>query len=370
MGVGSIMPTLQKQYLDDNGELVGSNPKIEKTYLHSDTGDELDHTGNIKEVRNEPSDYVGGFLKSIFGGEAANAGMRGGMGYLKGALLDIPESLYNTAKGAYNLVTNPKETISNIPSDIRNMISTAKTRFSEAGSNPEAFGEMMGQLTGQPAVMAELPNIVPKAIKGSAPAVEATGRFINNHAPVTRSVPFLRYGIPFSKDIEKFAGRGIEALGNKMRGSTSIQPDLVPNISGYKAGVDLSANDVLDFGPSDIQRDMPNTSGYNPHVLLDENAPTIRKSILTNEDVKDLPKEGNISGYKVIRNERPLSDIATEFLSKKKKVRMNSDGTFTDMSTGEMFDKKGNSIIEINGKSPEKFQSPDRNSSFFFKNRS
>lgn len=300
---------------------------------------------NVKEIDNEPSDYTGGFLKSVFSGEAPMAGIKGGMGFLKGAVLDIPESLYNTAKGAYNLVTNPKETISNIPSDIVNALSSAKQSLMESGAKPFEFGEMMGQLTGQPAVMAELPSITPKVIKASGPAVESTGSFINKYAPVTRSTPFLRYGIPFSKDIEKFAGRSIEKLGSKMRGSINIEPDLVYNKSGYK----------------------PMSSLPNAHEPLD-----MSSSVITNEAIKDMPKESsNISGYKVIRNERPLSDIATEFLSKKKKVRVNSDGTFTDMNTGEMFDDKGNSIVEINGKPAEKYNSKiDKNSSFFFKNRS
>jgi hypothetical protein len=438
MGVGSIMPNPQKIYLDDNGELVGSNsnsgiiekgnidlykqpvvnnpkggkstvysksynldgaetllPSVtpdgrflatdddilneykktgrhlgkfnsvdtankyaeqlhndyesgkyssekNKTYLHPDTGDELDHTDNIKEVTGEPSDFAGGFLKSIFDGEAFTAGLKGGWGFLKGATLDIPETLINTAKSIYE---HPFKSAAHtlLPGPLGDMVtgddSMAGLRDASkyAGSNPDAFGRIMGQLTGQPLVMDGSLNLAPRVSKIVAPAVEGTGRIMKNYTPISNTagvavggayggIPGAIAGTyrPFTKPlraIERFAGQGIENVGKRMRGSSvTSEPDLVSNI--------------------------------------------------TNEDVKDLPKEGNISGYKVIRNERPLSDIATEFLSKKKKVRMNSDGTFTDMNTGEMFDKKGNSIIEINGDSPEKFQSPDRNSSFFFKNRS
>lgn len=80
--------------------------------------------------------------------------------------------------------------------------------------------------------------------------------------------------------------------------------------------------------------------------------------------MNNVPKEGDdlLKSIKVIRNETPETTIKAKPL-----VRLNRDGTYTKMDTGEVVNSKGESIIEINGKPVDK--SIDKNSSFFLKNR-
>jgi hypothetical protein len=393
MGVGSIMPNPQKVYLDDNGELAGSNSNNgevnnNKIYLHPDTGEHLND--NIKEVTDEPSDFTGGFLNSVFGGEALKTGLKGGLGFLKGSILDIPETLMNTVKGIYD---HPFKSAVHtlLPGPLGDMVtgddsmSSLRDASSNAGSNPEAFGRIMGQLTGQPLVMEGGINLAPRIPKIIAPAVEGTGRIMKNYTPISNTagvavggayggIPGAIAGTyrPFTKPlraIERFAGQGIENIGKRMRGSSLVsEPELIFNESGYNPNADLSLNDALDFGPSDIQVDMPNISGYRPTSSLPNSHEPLdmRSNIITNEDLSHIGNEGNsISTYKAIRGPEAesLSNVAKEFLSKKK-VRLNKDGTYTDLSTGEVLDSKGNSVIEINDKPV------NRDSFFFSKNRS
>jgi hypothetical protein len=330
MGVGSIMPNPQKVYLDDNGELVGSNsnngviekgnidlykqpvvnnpkggkstvysrsynldgaetllPSVtpdgrflatdddvlneykktgrhlgkfnsvdaankyaeqlhndyesgkyssekNKTYLHPETGDELDHNGNIKEVTNEPSDWTGGFLKSIFEGEALKTGLKGGLGFLKGSILDIPETLMNTVKGIYE---HPFKSAAHtlLPGPLGDMVtgddsmSSLRDASANAGSNPEAFGRIMGQLTGQPLAMEGGLSLAPHVPKMIGPVVEGTGRIMKNYTPISNTtgvavggayggIPGAIAGTyrPFTKPlraVERFAGQGIENVG-------------------------------------------------------------------------------------------------------------------------------------------------------------
>lgn len=289
-------PDILDNAMDD--EQIASPPDI--------MDDEAEST--ITEVnQNEPDTWMKGFINSITSGDALDAGMSGLKGFAKGATLDIPASIYGGLKSVYNLVTNPKETISNIPSDLVNMASGIGERFSKAGSEPEEFGRMMGNITGQPLTTYGLAKATPSIVRGTGAAVEGTGRVMRRYAPLT--------GMPIISPLagrnlvraERMVGRGLESVGKKMRGKSTPTP---------------------------------------AEGLTSETMPVIQEG----ESV--VPKK-----YKVIRNENPPKP------SVKRKVRPNGDGTFTDLTTGELLDSKGQSIIEYGGKPI------DRNSPFFTRNR-
>lgn len=258
-----------------------------------------------KVNENKPDTWMKGFINSITSGDALDAGLQGAKGFAKGATLDIPASIYGGLKSVYNLATNPVETISNIPSDLVNMVSGIGERFSKAGSEPEEFGRMMGNITGQPLTTAGLVKAGPSIIRGTGNVVEGTGRVMRRYAPLT--------GMPVISPLagrnlvrtERMVGRGLESVGKKMRGiGKSPSPEIT-------------------------SQDMP---------------------VIQNGEA--LPK------YKVIRDESPSTSTIP-----KRKVRSNGDGTFTDLNTGELLDSKGQSIIEYGGKPI------DRNSPFFTRNR-
>lgn len=182
--------------------------------------------------------FMGGFTDSLMNGEALRAGAKGGLGYLKGAVTDLPSSLAGGLKAIANAALHPIDTISNAPSDIANMASNISSTFSHAGSNPEAFGELMGQLTGQPVVTHGLIKGVPAGtfgMTGDIPsglslardaattakpyvgsALEATGGYMREHQPLSGLIP--RIAEPRTlRNFESSIGGGIEDLGKRMQ---------------------------------------------------------------------------------------------------------------------------------------------------------
>src|SRR5215204_1364004 len=102
-----------------------------------------------QEVLDEPDNFFEGFSKSIFGGEALNAGWEGAKGWAKGAVVDIPSTLFHGAKDALDMKLNPGMTSLRMSEGLREIPNIV----SHAGSDPQPFGRMMGQLTGQPAIL-------------------------------------------------------------------------------------------------------------------------------------------------------------------------------------------------------------------------
>ena len=196
-------------------------------------------------------------------------------------------------------------------------------------------------------------------IRGIGALTEGAGKFLEDYNPLLSNM----FEPGLIKAGRKLVGSGLEAVGNKMRRVGSAIDRYMPNQSGARLQ-NLENNAPMDFGPSDLEQYLPNKSGYRPNQILDEPV-NIEKSVITNEDYADLgDKAANLSSYKSIRTPEgeSLSPIAKQYLSKRQ-LRSNSDGTFTDVNTGEVLNSKGENIIEINGKPI------DRNSSFFKRNR-
>ena len=156
----------------------------------------------------------------------------GAKGWLKGAI-NIPGTLMGMAES----LRHPIDTIKSIPEGLSSMWDTA----TRAGSNPEAFGEMMGQVGGQPlltAGIAKLPirNMVGKTLQG-------TGGIIKRNQPISGMIP--RMVEPrVLRNIERSVGSGMERLGSRMIPSPETP---VPNYNFKTSGmpdIDVSGLDI------------------------------------------------------------------------------------------------------------------------------
>ncbi len=199
-------------------------------------------------LQNEPGDFWGGVKKSFTSGEASKAGLEGAFGFLKGAVADIPETLWSGVKDAAQVAMHPIDTLSQAPEAFSEGLPAMGRAFAEttanAGADPESFGRMMGQLTGQPAIMAgAAPFVKPVtgalargAVKGTGAVLEGTGRVMKNHAPVSGMIPRL-VEPRIARVAERAVGRGVESLGKKIRGTpkASVAESAAPKKSAFKS---------------------------------------------------------------------------------------------------------------------------------------
>lgn len=221
---------------------------------------------------NEPDTYWGGVLNSLnpFGGASALQAMdSGAKGWLQGAILDIPQTAWEGAKGAFNLArdiapipgNHPIDAITNrlgqIPEGLSNLANSIANTTQMAGSNSEAFGRMTGQLTGQPALMdlgiPMLPGAASATVRGAGLPVEYAGKAMKNFQPISNTIPLaggVGGGMPgflggyatrmMLRNVEKSAGKGIEKIGQRMRSKNGKTVEL------------FDEPEIVDIRPSDV----------------------------------------------------------------------------------------------------------------------
>ena len=104
----------------------------------------------------EPDTFWSGVLKSITSGDALSAGVQGLLGYTRGALADLPESIakgaYGTGKTISGLLQGDPETYKGMYQGTKDLANQVIDTTTHAGGRPHEFGRMMGQMTGQPLV--------------------------------------------------------------------------------------------------------------------------------------------------------------------------------------------------------------------------
>ena len=143
---------------------------------------------------NPNTEWWKGFGGSLFGGEAGKASEQGLLGWGKGAIADIPSTVMGGLKTIGGLVTNPSETMSDIGSSLKALPGQVVDTTKKAGADPYAFGEMVGQMGGQPLMMDMAPGMIKAAAPTVLPAVgkgmQAVGDFVSKNQPVTGILPF------------------------------------------------------------------------------------------------------------------------------------------------------------------------------------
>lgn len=168
----------------------------------------------------EPDTFASGVLRSLGTGEAFKAGAEGGLGWLKGAITDLPETLWGAAKDLGTSLSDPIQTIKDAPGAFRHGIPAMGKQMwdttTNAGADPEAFGRMMGQLTGQPLVTEGIIKGVPQLRAPVGKALESTGRLAAEKQPITGMIPSM-FGMRTARNAEAAVGRGVQGLGQRMR---------------------------------------------------------------------------------------------------------------------------------------------------------
>lgn len=174
----------------------------------------------------------------------ASQGIEGG---LKGFGRGLASAPGNMARGLYGmLTTNPVETLKGMAA----MPGQVAETFQKAGADPEAWGEMVGDATGQTALGAALPKVpgmlrtgtnkAASAVANANPKLlKATGRVLGGAAGAKAGVTGIYAG-----------GAGGAAVAEQL-------PKLAAKVR------DLTSRPGL---PSEIERYMPNSSGFVPET--------------------------------------------------------------------------------------------------------
>jgi hypothetical protein len=183
-------------------------------------------------LQGQPTDFWGGVKKSFTSGEAGNAMDEGARGWLKGAVADLPSSIVGglgaIGRGIYHSLDSDPNTnsILNLPSDIKNMASNAWNTTKQAGSNPNAFGEMMGQVGGQPLVTAGITKGVPMLRNPVGSGIEAVGNTMEKYQPVSGMLPRIAE-MRTMRNVERSLGGKVSELGSKIKKPPVIQGEIV-----------------------------------------------------------------------------------------------------------------------------------------------
>ncbi len=303
-----------------------------------------------------PDTFEKGFINSILNGEALDTGMKGAKGWLRGATTDIPgtimggiKSIYDGVKESYNgrnipLAIRGAKTREELGAQLNNQTPMGNPLDSmTAGAEPEEFGRTMGQITGQPLTTAGLVRGAPGAIRGAGKVVETGGRIMRRHQPVTGFIP--RMVEPrIARVIEKAVGSKIENAGRRMgnvRGPESSMFSKEP-LQGEVMPEPRPLNRP-ELPPS--RTSFYNKSSYEP---LD-NRPMVDRV----RDIQTRP-EGKYESFIPAAEgelipatlEEEISNIVNQrntpvTKATKPKARLNPDGTYTNLDTGEVFDSTG-----------------------------
>lgn len=176
---------------------------------------------------NEPTTFAGGVMKSLTSGEALKTGLQGGLGWLKGATLDLPSTMISGATGLAKLGANAMMgPFGNAPEMGQEMVASAlkmpgqlSDMTMRSGSEPEAFGRTVGQVTGQPlataGVGAATPKVVPPVVRGVGGATAGLGKIAAKYQPLSGLIPFG--GIRTARNIERGIGKGMINVGERLK---------------------------------------------------------------------------------------------------------------------------------------------------------
>ncbi len=161
-----------------------------------------------------------GVMDSLTGGEAAMTGLRGLGGFAKGAVLDLPSSMWEGAKSLVKSQSPNMMDRAELYRDMASMPGQMLETTKQAGSNPEAFGEMVGQITGQPLVTEGLSRIpvssLARGTRAIGDSIKAVGDFQKTKAPLSKLMPRAA-SIPAVEAVERAAGSGVSKIGDRMR---------------------------------------------------------------------------------------------------------------------------------------------------------
>lgn len=201
------------QKMIDAGESEENIASVIKEYKQPRT--------NIKDYKG-PTSFLGGAFKSLTSGEAfgeGGAADKSVRGFAKGALLDLPASLVGSLESIANFLVDPVSTTKSAIQGIPGALSSIAETTTRAGSDPEAFGRMMGNITGQPLATAGLARGAPAGFRAAGTPIEATGRVMRRYQPFSGFIPRIAESRTL-RNIERGMGSKIEQVGQWMKRPT------------------------------------------------------------------------------------------------------------------------------------------------------
>src|SRR5580765_6338358 len=192
----------------------------------------------------EPDTFWSGVLKSITSGDALSAGVQGAGGFIRGALADLPSSIYHgamgTGKTVSGLLQGDPETYKGMYQGTKDLANQVIDTTTHAGGRPHEFGRMMGQMTGQPLVTEGIARggaINPARFE--APIPRSAGALPESTLPII-DIPPTMEGLPEGLHAQNQLARiGAEPIPTQFE-PANIEPiptEFGPNATRYLSGL-------------------------------------------------------------------------------------------------------------------------------------
>lgn len=335
-----------------------------------------------KNTYKGPTTYDEGYNQSLYSGEAFTNGLNNAGRYLKGAILDIPETVGGILKSGYDFgdkfLHDPASAIKSIPKSFAQSMQGIGNAVKYAGSDEGSgnFAEMMGQMTGQPLTIAKSPLLV-------GGSMELAGKGVKNFG----------IGMPrllesrLQRGIERGVGKGAEYVGKNIRNAPKNIRNKINNYLRKPLEGEIVSEDLPNIQDGEIIPTYPKalptskvfhygTEGANPPgkirtinnkvVTAPEDSP-LQEGMTLSPEVETSYRKPVIDENAILKEGQELPSVkrgSTTYSKNhpmKPKVRLNRDGTYTDLETGEVFNSIGKPMAK---------PTIDRNSPFFKKNRS
>ena len=305
-----------------------------------------------------PDTFWGGVMHALRpGGEADQASLEGAGGYLKGALLDLPSSIGGALSNIGESVMHPIDTATKgwdalmHPSEVYHgvvdpMVETTK----RAGSDPSAFGEMMGQLTGQPLATEGLvkgaPAVAPAVARGTGSALSGTGKILSQYKPVTGMLPRIMEP-RIARTLEGAMGRGMTRIGESLKGmgTPKVNGEVVPPLGEnpfFREGEIIPDEPPTQTARPQLNASQTTQTGYSPYfgesrqltpeVIMESQAPGRPMGY----DFTG-PQEAPPPPYPIPDEPQPtvLPPRGRQFNLPAQSATSYPPGTFIDVTTGE-----------------------------------
>lgn len=263
---------------------------------------------------NEPDTFLEGFINSILSGEASEAGLKSVDGFMRGATLDIPSSVIGGLSSLANAAMNPIDTLTELPETLRGFDRNIREKTMMAGSQPEEFGRMMGNMTGQPLATAGLAKGAPMIKAPVGNILEKTGGVMAEHQPMSGMLPNM-FDMRTMRLLERLGGERLQKLGKNMQIPVRDGEVVQPNYT------DVDFDEVLPTGMAKRPRGNTNimrrpASSESPLKRKEIRLEGTQKMLKKGMDWKGLPEtsaiqmpESSIKGLPPYSTELPASSI-------------------------------------------------------------
>lgn len=352
----------QDDWVDDSADWADDPPKTARELI-------VKPQPGADTYKGETS-FGAGFRDSLVNGDALGAGLQGGLGFLRGATLDLPGSMLDMAKSAGRAFVHPMDEGRNLIEGLRSLPGNVIDTAMRSGSDPQAFGRMMGQMTGQPLVTAGLakPGMIPTAVgskipgvgmaargmvntvQGAGKAVSGAGRLMETNAlSDLNPVRWPMRTPPTIARAERAIGRGVNAGGKWLQGygktAESAPAEAVKNTAKQaKANNSTGSNKT----PKDAVKDKPLPKVTSERIPVEsprqiQSRPQLQIGPANNSPLRLVDNEFTPKGREVIQPESTYTGPERRIPTPEAAF----DSVLGKWRAGEPLGPTGNNIDEI-----------------------